>query len=164
MDGKMLKNIYLTNGINDFKLRSQEDLLKVHGIKVEQIKGFDELGDIQKKIFKGFILNFFNGCGLDLRATFEPVAVDFVHETSYYYVGDDGDNYDAGEKREIILKNGELILESHRKVDEEELEGKEVKHFEPQDYLRFKYYERGNKYSEDDYVSWLHVYSEESYG
>ncbi len=81
MNGKMLKNLYLVNGIDDFRLRTQEDLLKTHGIKVEEIDGYYELGDIHKKMFKGFILNFFNGCGLELKATIEPVAVNYVRHT-----------------------------------------------------------------------------------
>jgi hypothetical protein len=60
-----------------------------------------------------------------------------------------------------------MVLESYRKVDieeDEDIKGKEVLHHEPQTYLRFRYYERGNQYKEEEYVSWVHVYSEESYG
>lgn len=163
MNRKQIETLYIKNKIDDFRLKTQEDLIKTHGIRVEDIPGFKELGAIQQKVFRGFILNFFNGCGLELRATFEPVAADFVRETSYYYVKND-DNYDAGTKKEIILRDGRLILESHRKVDDEELEGREVKEHEPETYLRFRYYESGDQYREEPFVSWLHVYSEESYG
>lgn len=163
MNRKQIENLYLVNGIDDFKLRTQEDILKTHGIKVEQIYGFNELGDIHKKIFKGFILNFFNGCGLELRSTLEPVSINYVHHTEYSFFDKDFDcRCSAGFKDEIIMADGSLRF--YNKYTPEDAKGKKIRTDSEQDYLRFEYYERDEKYREEARVSWLHVYSEESYG
>nr|WP_312289493.1 hypothetical protein [Clostridium chromiireducens] len=163
MNRKQIENLYLVNGIDDFKLRSQEDLLKTHGIKVEQIRGYENLGDIHKKIFKGFILNFFNGCGMELRSTLEPVTVDYVRHTDYsFYDEEFGCRCSAGFKDEIIMADGTLVFD--KKYTPEDAKGKKIKEDSTQDYLRFEYYEYGEKFKEEPRVSWLHVYSEESYG
>lgn len=163
MNEKQIKNLYLVNGIDDFRLRSLEDLLKTHGIKVEEIPGYKELGDIHKKVFKGFILNFFNGCDLNLRATFEPVSVDYVRHTNYSYYDEDFQcRCSAGSKDEIILRDGSLKFE--KRYTEEDSKGKEIREDRTEDYLRFQYYEYGDKYKDEPRISWLHVYSEESYG
>jgi hypothetical protein len=163
MNRKQIENLYLVNGITDFKLRSQEDILKTHGIKVEQISGYNELCDIHKKMFKGFILNFFNGCGMELRSTLEPVAIDYVRHTEYSFFDDEFDcRCSAGFKDEIIMSDGRLVFDKN--YTPEDAKGKKIKEDSTQDYLRFEYYEYGEKFKEESRVSWLHVYSEESYG
>lgn len=160
MNSKQLENLYLVNGIEDFRLKTLEDLFKVHGIKVENIKGYYEIGDIQQKIFKGFILNFFNGWGLEARATLEPVTVNYVNETDLLCVDEDGDLLCVGHIREILLRNGDVELDE-RRVDED-YQDKELQESEVNSYLRFQYYKYDDKHNGD--ISWVHVYSETSYG
>lgn len=114
-------------------------------------------------MFKGFILNFFNGCGLELRATIEPVAVDYVRHTEYSYFDDSfGERCSAGFKDEIILSDGRL--EFDKKYTCEDAKGKDITEDGTEDYLRFQYYEYGEKFNEEPRVSWVHVYSETSFG
>lgn len=160
MNRKQLENLYLANEIRDFILKTLKDLFKAHGIKVENIKGYGEIGDIQQKIFKGFILNFFNGWDLEARATLEPVAVNYVHETYLSCIDEDGDLLCVGHKREILLRNGNIKFDEIR-VDEE-YQNKELQESEVNSYLRFQYYKYDDKHNGE--IRWVHIYSETSYG
>ncbi len=70
-----LENIYKANGLNDYKLKTTEDLLKVHGIDFKAIKGYSELDDLNKAIFEKFILKFFNALGFDRRTVLVPKGI-----------------------------------------------------------------------------------------
>ncbi|PYG84270.1 hypothetical protein LY28_03722 [Ruminiclostridium sufflavum DSM 19573] len=78
-----LKNIYISNGLNEFKLTNHNDLIKVYGIDVVQIHGYSNLSAEHKNIFDFFIINFFNACGLETRARLMPVSINFVLDEEY---------------------------------------------------------------------------------
>ena len=83
MTRNQLEKRYEINGLTDYKLRSTEDLLKVHGIDFREVAGYSSLDDINRAIYKKFIVNIFNAWGLDSRLNLLPKGIYFVEENEY---------------------------------------------------------------------------------
>jgi hypothetical protein len=156
MNRFQIVNLYRANGLDDFKLRSTEDLLKTHGINFKAVDGYNRLDDINKLLYEKFIINFFNAWGIESRATLIPKGIYFVEDVPYLVkkAPEDDCFMDAGSIVKAIDKNGmKTIL--HRWINEG-YEHLNVKEGEISFYLRFEYEHKGNS-------EWLHVVNENTW-
>lgn len=156
MERYQIENLYRVNGLTDYKLRSSEDLMKVHGINIKAVKGYEGLTDENRALYEKFIINFFNSCGLDSRSTLRPRAIHYVEEIELLTKEDPEDDHYilAGGVVNIIDKSGQKRL-LHQWEDEE------YEHFEKTinkcpEYLRFEYAHGRHK-------NWQHVTGEDSW-
>lgn len=152
MKKNQIENLYKANGIVDYKLKNTEDLLKVHGIDFKTVNGYNRLDDLNRAIYKKFILNFFNGLGLESRATLVPKGIHFVEDIQYLIkeVPEGEDDYFivAGGIINAIDRNGlKSVLHAWNDEDYKDFKSGEV---EVRKYLRFEYEQQGSEV-------WLHV-------
>jgi len=156
MNRKQLENIYLSNGLKDFQLKSFDDLLKVHGINYTEVDGFKRLDDVNKQLYSKFILNIYNAWGLDSRATLTPRGIYFVEDIDYLVKENPDDDFFivAGGIVRSIDKNG-IRTVLHNWVHES-YTGLEITEGKPKYYLRFEY-------EHHDRSEWLHVTGEKTW-
>lgn len=154
-----LEKLYEVNGLTDYRLRSTVDLLRVHGIDYTEVAGYDELDDLNRAIYKKFIVNIFNAWGLDSRLNFVPKGIYWVEDTEYLVKKNPENDYFnlAGQTIHIIDRNGNKKL-LRKWVDEE------YKHLEKiaeksKYYLRFEY-QHGTDAEGNPRNEWLHVIKE----
>lgn len=150
MNRFQLENIYEVNGLMDYKLKTTEDLLKTHGIDFKAVEGYSRLDDVNKQLYSKFIVNIFNGFGLDSRMTVIPKGIYLVEDFDYLVKEDPNDDYwqDAGGVVMAIDKNGlKTVHRTRKNEDYAHLEAKESKH---KTYLRFEYEHDGRE-------EWLHI-------
>lgn len=149
MDRHQLENIYLANGLENFKLKTTEDLLNVHGIDYRNVDGYNRLDDLNRAIYERFIINFFNGQGLDYR-DIVPKGIYFVEEVDYLVKENHADDYltVAGGKVLAIDRNG--VKTVHKNWVHEFYAGLEITEGDPKQYLRVEYKHQGRS-------EWLHV-------
>lgn len=149
MNRHQLEKIYLANGLVDFKLRTTEDLLKVHGIDFKAVDGYSRLDDLNRAIYEKFIVNFFNGQGLDYR-DIVPTGIYYVEEVDYLVKENPTDEcfYVAGGKVLAIDRNG--VKTVHDNWVHESYKWLDITEGEPKQYLRVEYKHQGRP-------EWLHV-------
>ncbi len=144
--------LYENRGLNDFKLNNIDDILAVHGLNVLETVGFENLTEENKKLFKDFILNFFNAWGLVARSTLYPININYVMDIDYLGKENTNDDYYIviGNKIEIINANKIITLLKDYKYDE----SYDLKCVEKEKklYLRFEYEIYGSN-------EWQHVIS-----
>lgn len=148
--------LYHENGLNDYKLTSLEDLKNCHGIDAEKVKGYEDLTEENKVIFKNFIINYFNARGIDSRMITVPKAINYVEEIDYVAPHPDAevdedykDCYVSIDTKIIVLRADGSKKQLHKYSDSE------YKHLKPteqyrKEYLRFAFLEGKSKV-------WLHV-------
>lgn len=153
MERFQLENLYEANGIEDFRLRSTEDLFKVHGIDYKAVDGYNRLDDINRAIYEKFIVNIFNGFGLDMRSTLIPLGIYYVEDITLLVKENPEDDYFnvAGGIINVIDRNG--LKSVHHTWNDKEYAHLEVVKKEFKQYLRFEYKLDGRK-------EWLHVLEE----
>lgn len=155
MEYRGLEEQYKINGLTEYKLNVLEDILNVYGLDVLEAEGYDTLTEENKKLYKKFILNFFNGWGLEARSTIKPISFNEVEEIEH--IGQEGsdDGYVTTLLHEIyVIKNDgskELL-----KVKENKEDKLEIKDTLKSSYLRFEYEIYGRK-------EWLHIINEEEW-
>ena len=159
MTRSQLENLYKVNGLTDYRLETTEDLLRVHGIDYKAVKGYAGLDDLNRAIYEKFIVNIFNGFGLDSRAELMPKGIYWVEDSDYL----------AKESPEQDYYNvaGGIVYSIDRdgnKTVLREWEDEEYKHLErtvesPSSYLRFEY-QHGTKDDGEQRNEWLHVIKE----
>ena len=147
-----IKDIYISNGLNDFILTSHSDLFNVHSIDVKNISGYSNLSAEHRTIFDSFIINFFNAWGLETRVRLVPIRIDFVLDEQYLGKRDAEDDY-------YITLGGKLtaLYDSEKTKVISQWKDKAYKQLpcictEKQRYLRFEYKNGKTK-------SWQHVIS-----
>lgn len=148
-----LEKLYELSGLEDYKIKTTEDLLKVHNIDYKAVDGYNRLDDLNKRIYEKFIVNIFNGFGLESRATLIPKGIYYVEDTDYLYKEDPEQDYYTviGGIVKIIDKNGlKSILRTWTDEDYKDIEPVES---DSKNYLRFEYKHNGRK-------EWLHVIKE----
>ena len=150
MTGSELQYIYQANGLTDYQLRDEHDLLFTHGVNVKKLPGYSQLDEANAKLYVAFIVNFFNAQGLDSRATLVPTGIHYVEDIELLAKEDPTDEYFTivGGIVKIINKDGTQTL--HDEWRGEAYEDLEAIQDKPKRYLRFEYehYER---------PGWLHV-------
>lgn len=159
MTRNQLENLYMVNGLNDFRLNDTTDLLRVHGINYKAVKGYVELDEVHQRIYEKFIVKFFNAQGLDVRALLMPTAINYVEDSDYLVKeSPDQDYYNvAGGIVYAIDKSGnKSILRAWEDEDYKHLE----KIIEaPKFYLRFEY-QQGLTEEGEPKLEWMHVIKE----
>lgn len=152
MEYKKLEDQYKVNGLTENKLNALEDILNVYGLDVLEVEGYDTLTDENKNLYKKFILNFFNGWGLEARSTIKPISFNEVEELEHIGQENSDDGYVTTLLHEIyVIKNDgskELF-----KVWENKEDKLEIKDTIKNRYLRFEYEIYGRK-------EWLHILNE----
>ena len=156
MNRFQLEKLYEVNGLNNYKLKVPVDLIKTHGIDYIEVNGFSRLSDENKLLFGKFIVNFFNGLGLDSRITLIPKGIYYVEDLDYLVKENPDDDYwqVAGGLVLTIDKNG--LKTVHRSWQDEEYKTlmeefpESMKESKPKQYLRFEYEHQGRE-------EWLHV-------
>ncbi len=64
---------YYEMGMNDFILRSLDDIKVLYGVVPEDTEGYDQLPSEKQEIYREFLLKFFNSWGLDARLNLKPI-------------------------------------------------------------------------------------------
>lgn len=156
MNRAQLEKIYKSNGIKDFKLRNIEDILKIHGVDFKTVDGYNRLDDLNRQLYEKFIVNIFNGWGLEARATLVPKGIYYVEDVEHLAKEKPDDDYYivVGGTIYAIDRNG-LKYVLHDWTDKENPD-LEVIEDEKNNYLRFEYELEGRP-------EWLHVESEDSW-
>jgi hypothetical protein len=150
MEREQIENIYKINGLTDYKLNSTEDILKVHGVDFKAVDGYNRLDDLNRDIYKKFIVNIFNAWGLGARATLVPKGIYFVEDISHLGKENIEDDYfiPLGGTIKAIDRSGlKSIL--HTWNDKEYKHIKTIEN-EIHTYLRFEY-------ENDGEPVWLHI-------
>lgn len=151
MNRFQLEKIYEVNGLEDYRLKTTDDLIKVHGIDFKAVDGYSRLDDLNKKLYEKFIVNYFNGQGLDTRMTMIPKGIYFVEDFDYLVKENPEDDYwnVSGGIVMAIDKNGlKTVHRTWKDEDYAHLEAIEGTH---KTYLRFEYK------IDDDRDEWQHV-------
>lgn len=156
MKSFQIENLYRVNGLDDFKLRNTEDLLRTHGIDFKAVAGYKRLDDINRRLYEKFIVNIFNAFGIESRATLVPKGIYFVEDIDYLGKEDSQNDYYTviGGIVYSIDRNG-LRHVLHQWKDED-YQNLEVIEHESKKYLRFEYEHQGRN-------EWLHVTDERSW-
>lgn len=152
MNINQIKNIYLANGLNEFKIGSHSDINSVHGIKVSEISGYSTLSVDHRKLFNEFIINFYNAQGLESRADFLPLKINYVLAEEYLGKYEDTDDYfvPLGGRITAVHNDGSTKVLSTWK--DRRFKSMPCIQIEKQNYLRFEYRNGTNK-------KWQHVIS-----
>lgn len=156
MERNEIEIIYQKKGLSNYKLTCLEDLKSCHGIDALQVKGYEDLTEENKEIYRNFIINFFNARGIDARMITVPKAINYVEEIDYVapYPNAESDEdykncYVSVDTKIIVLKADGSKKQLHKYSDSEY---KHLKYTEQhrKEYLRFAFLEGKSKV-------WLHV-------
>ena len=150
MNRSQLERLYEINGLKDYKLKDGVDLLKTHGIDYTEVEGYSRLDDVNKLLYSKFIINLFNGLGLDSRMTMIPKGIYFVEDFDYIVKENPNDEYwqVAGGIVMAIDKNG--LKSVHRSWKDKDYAHLEAIKSKAKTYLRFEY-------EHQEREEWLHV-------
>lgn len=156
MDRFQLEKLYEINGLKDYKLRNTDDLLKTHGIDYREVAGFKRLDDVNRQLYEKFIINFFNGLGLDSRMTLIPKGIYYVQDYDLLVKENPEDDYYnvAGGVVMAIDRNG--LKTVHRIWHDEDYSHLKPKKGKSKTYLRFEYEHYGRR-------EWQHVVGEKTW-
>lgn len=132
MTRKQIERKYEERGLNDYCIRTVDDLKAVHNIDVEELKGYENLSDECKELFEKTVIHFFNAQGLEKRAKCIPKAINYVQETEYVSES----NIIIGKIIKAIDKNNKSRI-IHRYVFEKGIPFSECKKY-ISEYLRFE--------------------------
>jgi hypothetical protein len=101
--------LYQERGLNNYKLKSLDDIKAIYGHDIPALKGYPDLSDENKELVNKFIINFFNAQGMDRRATIKPLQVNYVTLKEYGKPVTDPDAPDG--------KNYELVVSEFRRLN-----------------------------------------------
>lgn len=149
MEKVQIEKIYEALGIKSSRLKSLEELEERYGIKVKEIKGYNNLTEENKKIFNNFILNYFNQLGMRTKQAFKPVQINYVEETDF--ISDDPDDPECELFSKIVIKA--IYQDGKKKVIHQfgnQYKELKIKRKSNSEYLRFEFKEHCKKI-------WLHI-------
>lgn len=153
MDRFELERIYKKSGLNNYKLTCLDDLKNCHGIDALQVKGYEDLTEKNKEIYKKFIINYFNGHGMDTRMVTTPKAINYVENIDCIAKDPDDDKYIITIVMKInTIKNDGTKKQLHKYINKRYKDLKIIKESR-KEYLRFEF-------KEGKTSSWLHVTDE----
>lgn len=153
MNRSQLENLYIVNGLDDFRLKNTDDLIKVHGIDCEKIDGYYSLDNMNKSIFKKFIINLFNSWGMEERINLNPLGIYWVKEVNHLSKENPDDDYFINVKTIIYSINKNDTNSILHKFLHKEYKYLKILEEEFKFYLRFEYETQFGK-------EWLHVIKE----
>lgn len=83
MNRFQLQSLYKVNGLGDYKLKTADDIYKIYGIDYKNLDVYNRLDDINRVISERFIVNFYNGLGLESRDSLVPEGIFFIESITY---------------------------------------------------------------------------------
>lgn len=153
MEYSQLRYRYLKRGLEDFDLKSIEDFEDVFSLEVKFIRGFDELSEDNKQMFKSFLINYLNRIGLNTKAVFVPLSIYNVEEIVLAGKVQNEDEYYTEFSRRFYILHPDGKKE---KIQKKGYLDKEITYLIVKDYkknfLRFDFLE-------DKKNVWLHIIS-----
>lgn len=78
-----LEQLYEQKGLTNYKLINTNDLLELHGINYSNVKGYENLNDINKKLYENAVINIINNFGLEARNKLILTGINFVEEVEF---------------------------------------------------------------------------------
>lgn len=89
-------------------LVTTQDILNLYGINLFNIIGYKMLTDNNKKLYKEFIVNFFNKFDIETRKNVKPISFNEIEEVEYLGENDEDDSSVIVFSKElyIIKSNG----------------------------------------------------------
>ncbi|MDS0527425.1 hypothetical protein NNC19_17180 [Clostridium sp. SHJSY1] len=60
MNKSSLKRVYEARGLEDYKLKTIDDLFYIYGIKLSYVEGYSNLEEMDRFVFNNFVINYFN--------------------------------------------------------------------------------------------------------
>ena len=156
-----LIDLFQKNGLSDYQLKNTDNLLKIFGIKIDNLEGFSSLNKEHQEMFEQFIINFYNMHGIDNKLAIWPVSIYFVMDIETCL--ELNENELITYSREIIALDKENIpyknIYNMVYLDSENKKYKNLSKVEmkPKEYIRFTYEYR--YYDGDIKKEWLHVIS-----
>ncbi|MBO0558982.1 hypothetical protein EXQ37_03865 [Clostridium botulinum] len=154
MEMNEIKRLYEANGLNHYRLNTTHDLFKIHGIDYKDVEGYSNLDDINKSIYKKFIINIFNRLGLEARMNLIPKRINFVEDMEYVAKDPDPINDDCVVMVRHVIRaidrDGNKEILYNREAYEKEHINLPIIDTYIRKYLRFEYEHGGRK-------EWLHV-------
>lgn len=150
-----LKARYKDRGLNDFRINTIEDIFHLYNIDILKVDGYDLLTEEHKQLYKKFIINFFNGWGLEARETLKPISFNYVEEVEHVGKEDPEDGYVITLLKEISLIKYDGSMEVLTRQENKDNKLKVLEVYKNK-YLRFEYelYDR---------KEWLHIVNEEEW-
>lgn len=159
MNRNQIEMIYEANGLNDYRLRSLEDLKKCHGIDATAISGYSDLTEENKKIFRNFIINYFNCNGMGTKMIINPLSINYVEDIDFCaqdpraLEDEEYKNIFVSVVRKInVLKSNGEKKQLH-KYQDAEYKGIKATDGSRREYLRFEFKEGKSNV-------WLHITDE----
>ena len=98
--------LYEANGRNDYRLKTVEDILNIHGFDIRETTGYSDLTEENKKIFEAYVLKHMNGVGMNTRITMWPKSVHYVKEILKY----GPEEWDEDEQRKFRWQIGREFI------------------------------------------------------
>ena len=132
MTRKQLERKYEERGLNNYRIRTVDDLKAIHNIDIEELKGYENLSDEYRELFEKTVIHFFNAQGLEKRAECIPKAINYVQETEYISES----NIIIGKIIKAIYKNNKSRI-IHRYVFEKDISFSKCRKY-TSEYLRFE--------------------------
>lgn len=144
MDRVKLERLYKERNLNNFMLKTIEDLESIHGIRLDQIDGYTRLSEVEKGKFKTFLVTFFNAHGIGYR-DIQPLKVFIAIEKIY--------TIDTAAIRDVVIRritidDKKLEITDIWEYDRFKEEKGKLKLIEK--YMRFEYIDNGRN-------TWLHI-------
>lgn len=139
MTRKQLERKYEDCGLNDYRLKSLDNLREIHGFDVRELSGYSGLTDENKMLFDKTVLRFYNSLGMDIKKQLIPKSVNYVQEIAYCKpLCESGNEYyeSVGIVINIIDRNGKKHR-FHRYIFDKSVPLSECKKFY-KSYLRFE--------------------------
>ena len=159
MNRNQLEQVYRENGLTHYEIHNEQELRRVHGINLTSVKGYANLSEANKQLYKNWFILFLNRQGMDRRLNLYPVAAYFCEEIRFDHVYEEnGQKYAESVKTELweIAANGQkhLFKVIKDKGNQKLTVNRETK-LAP--YLRVEIKERKSD-------EWYHVYSLSNWG
>lgn len=139
-----LERLYKERKLEDFQLKTIEDLESIHGIKLDQIEGYTRLTKEEKEKFKTFIIVFFNSHSINYR-DIVPLKVYIAIEKNYVI--------DTEAVRDFVIRRV-VIDEKLQEIDNiwqyEKFKDEKGRLRTIEKYMRFEYIDNGKN-------RWMHI-------
>lgn len=156
MKKSVLEKLYEINGLTDYRLKTLDDLLKVHDIDYREVDGYNRLDDLNRKLYEKFIVNFYNAQGLDSRATLNPMGIYYVEDYKYIAKENPEDDYYVTTESFVMIIDRNGLKTVHKHFKNEKYSHLELIREKSKFYLRFEYEHYENK-------AWQHVIDENTW-
>lgn len=152
----VLEKLYEINGLIDYRLKTLDDLLKVHDIDYREVDGYNRLDDLNRKLYEKFIVNFYNAQGLDSRAALNPLGIYYVEDYEYIARENPEDDFYVTTESFVMVIDRNGLKTVHEHFKDEKYSNLESIRVKSKFYLRFEYEHYGTK-------TWQHVIDEHTW-